>query len=81
MKLSPKLKRLFEAEFNNEDVGGRSRDGTSAPGGVNPATLESTLDSLNQGIYESESLTKKLSTELEKLISRHGEDTPVTDFI
>lgn len=82
MSLSKGLRRLFEVEIDNEHIEetGCSRSGNSYPGGANPATLESCLDSLEQGLdigFDSQKLIK----ELKSLIRKHGEDTEVLDLL
>ncbi len=50
--ISPELRRIFEIEIENEHLEetGSSRSGASSPGGANPATLGSVLDSIRQGL-------------------------------
>lgn len=84
IEISEELESLFLDEIDNEhdEETGNSRSGSSSPGGVNPATLESTLDSLNQGVYDDEDLdVEKMAKQLEALIAEHGGETEVREFL
>jgi hypothetical protein len=78
-EISKGARRLFEVEIMNEhdESTGNSRSGNSSPGGVSPATLESCLDSLEQGLdlpgYDSDAVI----SEINALISKLGGETPV----
>jgi hypothetical protein len=85
MTISGGLERLFEIEIANEHIEetGSSRDGASSPGGVNPATLESCLDSIEQGLELEEHGfdTSAVRAELEGLIATHSGNTQVRQFL
>lgn len=83
MRLSANLNRLFECEINNEHLEktGQSRDGSSAPGGINPATLGSALDSVNQGLDLDAVNMDVVAQELQSLLDEHGEDAEVRGFM
>lgn len=83
MKLSKGLRRLFEAEIDNEHLEetGQSRDGCSSPGGDNPATLGTTLDSIRQGLELDNEDMDKLETELLALIKVHSENKELKEVI
>ena len=79
---SADMNRLFEAEIGNEDCGGNSRDGGSSPGGTNPATLGSALDSVEQGLELSGDVDMNvLEAELRELIEEHGADYELADLV
>ncbi len=82
-EISEGLKRLFTAEIANEHIEetGNSRDGRSSPGGANPATLASCLDSLDQGLELVLNESATLRQELENLIAIHGDGTEVRAFL
>jgi len=77
------LMRLFAAEIANEHIEetGDSRDGSCSPGGANPATLASCLDSLDQGLELVPNESATLRQELKKLIVIHGTSTGVRTFL
>lgn len=79
---SANINRLFEVEIGNEDCGGNSRDGGSSPGGANPATLGSALDSVEQGLELSGDVDMDaLKAELRELIREHDEDCELADLV
>lgn len=79
---SASMNHLFEVEIGNEDCGGASRDGGSSPGGVNPATLGSALDSVEQGLELSGDVDMDvLKVELRALIAEHGADRELADLV
>lgn len=79
---SADMNRLFEVEIGNEDCGGNSRDGGSSPGGANPATLGSALDSVEQGLDLSGGVDMDvLEAELHALIAEHGADRELADLV
>lgn len=80
-EISEGMRRLFEIEIANEDVGGVSRSGASSPGGVNPATLGSALDSVQQGLEVDDHDMDLLEEELEDLIRFYGEDEELADLV
>lgn len=83
--VSEDAERLFNDEIDNEhdEETGSSRSGNSSPGGVSPATLESCLDSLNQGLYDDEEDVDvpALKEELNFLIEEYGGDTEAGEFL
>lgn len=80
-EISEGMLRLFEIEIANEDVGGVSRSGTSSPGGANPATLGTALDSVRQGLEVDDWDMDLLEEELEDLIRFYGEDEELSDLV
>lgn len=80
-ELSEGIRRLFEIEIGNEDVGGISRDGSSSPGGANPATLGTALDSVQQGLEVDDWDMDLLEEELEDLVRSHGDDAELGDLL
>ncbi len=79
---SADMNHLFEVEIGNEDCGGTSRDKGSSPGGVNPATLGSALDSVEQGLELSGDVDMDaLEIELRALIAEHGADCELVDLV
>jgi len=82
-KLSGGLRKLFSAEIGNEHIEetGQSRDGRSAPGGVNPATLGTALDSVNQGYVIDGENMDAIASALRAMIRAHGEDVALSEFM
>lgn len=76
-------RRLLMAEVGNEDEGSsNSRDGRSSPGGETPATLQSALDSVQQGYEPYAGFPSAfVAEELKRLVGQHGPKFPAGELL
>jgi len=71
MKISKETKRFFKAEIDNEKAGG-----------ISPSTLNSALDSLEQGYEPEENFNIDLvEKELHQLINKYDANKKLIDLI